>query len=507
MQWIQNGSIQFFPTHILRQNHLAPFAEWNLLNLRLLAGNDQLFNLVQWFCYCGGCVAASLIARLLGAGRAGQWFAVAFVACTPMAVLQSTSTQNDLVAGFFLLCFIYFGLLMSNGSRRSRERWLDSIFCGLSLGLGLLTKSTIYLFAFPFSLYIACRLFHCCRWRMFFHGGLIAVCVALILTGHTVRNFRSYHHLLGPLGELCGDTITFKYQNDRMDAGRFCYSLLRNIGLHGNIDGVPNFRYAIQTGIQSAAHWLGVPEDDPATTWLGTTFELSDKRHEDLSGNFPQVVIFSLACALLLFQRRDSGTRIIYGLCIIAGGFLFALVLRWQPWHARLHTPLFMAMAPFCGSVFGAWRARGLAAIPACILVYYAVPFLVMNNARPLFGKANVFQTKREKQYFISNSSLARPYKNAVALLKSEHCKNVGLQTDLNDFQYPFWVLAERAGIPDTRFIQVNVANISKTLGAKIIPDAVIATSMPPGGNMSVGGVQYHCALQDVGISVYLKNR
>jgi len=341
---------------------------------------------------------------------------------------------------------------------------------------------------------------------MCFHGALIAVCVALLLAGHASRNFHLYHQLLGPPGELCGDTIVFKYQNDRMDVGRFCYSLLRNIGLHGNIDGIPRFRETIQTGVQSAPRWLGVPKDDPATTWTGTTFEISCYRSEDVTGNFPEVVVFTLACALVIFRWGNSKAIMpIYCLCTIAGGVLFVLMLRWQPWHARLHLPLFMAMAPFCGAVLGSLRVPWGTAVTACVIVCYAVPFLIMNGSRPLFGKGNVFKTKREKQYFVGNPALAQSYKNAVALLKGEHCKSVGLQTGANDFQYPFWTLAERAGIPDARFIQVNVANTSKTLDSKFIPDAVIVTSLPPNRIMSFGEVKYRCALQDAGVAVYVK--
>ncbi len=47
-------------------------------------------------------VAVSALAKILGAGRKGQWAAAAFACSLPVAVLEATSTQTDLVAAFWL---------------------------------------------------------------------------------------------------------------------------------------------------------------------------------------------------------------------------------------------------------------------------------------------------------------------------------------------------------------------------------------------------------------------
>ena len=75
----------------------SAWAEIAILNLRILWGTDKPANLVQWGSLVGSLVAVSGVARLLGIGNRGRLLAVALAVSLPAAVLQATSTQNDLV--------------------------------------------------------------------------------------------------------------------------------------------------------------------------------------------------------------------------------------------------------------------------------------------------------------------------------------------------------------------------------------------------------------------------
>ena len=113
MHWAENHSVAFFPTQVTRQNGYPPFAEWTLLHMFLLTRSDRLFNLLQLLSLAGSCVAVHEIAGLFSERRLVKRMAVVLAASTPMAILQATSTQNDLVVSFFFLCFLFFGLRMS----------------------------------------------------------------------------------------------------------------------------------------------------------------------------------------------------------------------------------------------------------------------------------------------------------------------------------------------------------------------------------------------------------
>lgn len=148
--WVQNRSVAHYPTHVLAQLHQNPGAEFILLHLQVLSGGDRLANLVQWSFLCFNLVGVSLLAARLGASPAVQLWAAVFAATLPMGILQASSTKNEHVHTFWLLCFLY-GLLRL----REQVTWRDTLVTGAGLGLALLTKMTAYFYAFPFVLWFA----------------------------------------------------------------------------------------------------------------------------------------------------------------------------------------------------------------------------------------------------------------------------------------------------------------------------------------------------------------
>ena len=70
--WIQNKTIAYYPTHIIRQLYYCPWAEFAIAHLRLLCPWESIVNLLQWFAMAGSLVAVSLIVKQLGGSRRGQ---------------------------------------------------------------------------------------------------------------------------------------------------------------------------------------------------------------------------------------------------------------------------------------------------------------------------------------------------------------------------------------------------------------------------------------------------
>src|SRR5699024_10507382 len=63
---------------------------------------------------------------------------------TPMAILRSSSPQNDLVTSFWIVCCVYFAL-----SFVRNPNLFNAIALGAALGLAALTKGTAFVFAAP----------------------------------------------------------------------------------------------------------------------------------------------------------------------------------------------------------------------------------------------------------------------------------------------------------------------------------------------------------------------
>ena len=141
--WIQNNDVDFFNTNNIRQNLMSPFSGFVLLNLQILSNSDLFANLIQWVSLLNCMLIISLICKEFGLNKRLQLISALFICSMPTAILEASSTQNDLLLSSYILLFYYYQLLtIKNPSG------IYIIFSGLSLGLGILTKGTSYVFLF-----------------------------------------------------------------------------------------------------------------------------------------------------------------------------------------------------------------------------------------------------------------------------------------------------------------------------------------------------------------------
>lgn len=223
-EWIQHQSVRFFSTAIPRQNHAMPLAEYAILHLQILSRSDRFANLVQWAIFSTSIVVVSLFTKELNVSRSGQIFVSVLVAALPMAILQSLSTQNDLVAGVFCSIFAYF--LMRTTKTLNL---VDALFASLSMGLALLMKVTAYIYCAGISLGIgggALLLFYRGRQKKVLFGlfNLIILGGLFINSGHYVRNFNLYNHPLS--------TANSRITVDRISFGNTAANFIRNTAIH-----------------------------------------------------------------------------------------------------------------------------------------------------------------------------------------------------------------------------------------------------------------------------------
>ena len=147
LHWIQNRSVEHYPTHIDRQLILAPFSEFVIMQLQILSGSDRFANCVQWFSMVGSAVGVSLIARALRGSLNCQIVSAAISVSVPMGLLQATSTQNDYAVTFWLVCLTYYVIKAKDFPDAKH-----ALLAGMSLALAILTKGTAYMVAVPFML-------------------------------------------------------------------------------------------------------------------------------------------------------------------------------------------------------------------------------------------------------------------------------------------------------------------------------------------------------------------
>ena len=449
MHWIQNQSVAHYPTHIPRQLHFPPGAEFILTHLHILAGNDRLLNLVQWLGMVGSIIGVSLLAQRLGAAGAGQVLASVVAATLPMGMLQASSTQNDYVVTFWLVCLAYFVLaaIRSPG-------WGVSAAVGASLGLALLTKATASLFAAPLLVWLLVGYGRSMRWRCYRHVLLIAVVALAINLGHLLRNTNLYGT---PLTWQDGAS-TSSYTNEVIGTATLLSNIIRNASLHASVP-VGSEQVRAQIG-QQLGQWIdrahaliGIDASDPRTTWQQVTTPESQRlrlepfhMHEDIASNSLHLLL--ILYALVAICSRGALRRaplLLYAGVLVAGFLLFCLVLKWQPWHSRLHLPLFVLWAPAVSVALSRGWPRRIGHGAAMALLVAALVLIGYNETRPLYGSRSIFSTEHADQYFATRP-FGADYRAAIRYLNAQPYRHIGLVLGTNAWEYPFWALPKGPG-------------------------------------------------------------
>jgi hypothetical protein len=451
MHWAQDKSLHNYPTAYEPQLINPIFAELSILNLRSLWGNDQVAGLVQWFCMIGALIGVSAVAKVLGAGRRGQWGAVAFAASIPMGILQATSTQNDYVVGFLLISAVYFV-----ARARKRELFMDEgVSLGAAMGLGILTKGTSYPYFLPVVIWFGFNLLRRYKFRhMLYQGLMIAFIVLALNSGYWIRNIITYGSPLGP-----GDWISSKTSNSH-SPGVYISLLTRNILM--NFATPPSYSL-----------------NDSIIKWYHSTFSHLDPNaaefeliwgwnHEDMAGSPLQVLLVPVTLTLLfLFRKRASEPAIMWYICVVLGAFLaLVFVFRFDTYGMRYHLPFWITFAPLFGVALALLKVDKLVNIITLGLLLTALPYVIFNRTRPLIAmrpvqepytipcflgctSGSILNESPTTVLFANWIQYREPYSAAADLVRATSCRSVGLLIDSHDLEYTFWWLlnAPQSGI------------------------------------------------------------
>jgi hypothetical protein len=480
--WIQHGNVDFYPTSITRQNYQSPLSGFAILHLQLLSGSDRLANLAQWSSFLLCIVMVSLVIKELRQPLTAQCFGALLTATLPAAILQATSTQTDLVCGAMCLAFAF---LLIRFTREQTPSY--AIYCGLALGLALLSKGTAYLFiaAIGVSLGTLCLVrLRGLPWpnaaRAF---GLAALLAVLLNTGHWSRTYALYGQ------PLSGGTES--YANDAFSVTATWANLVRNAGLHLGIP-VPAVN---RTLTQAITALLGSAASDPKTTWPRTRFFVTYSTHEDKAGNILHVLLIAGALAgLCKVKIGDRALILAWAGTVIAGAVLFSACLKWQPWHGRLHIPLFVLGIPVVAAVWSAaWREKtGFLTVLACLLCITGAPFLLNSATRPLLPQPGFSLLGADRLDAIRRirPDVMGAYSEAMRVALATNANELGLMLGDDDWEYPLWLLAGKSAVRrQPLFRHVAVENSTRTLDPDSkLPDVILCTRRLTGATIMAHG-------------------
>lgn len=437
--WIQNGSLNHYYTSNIKQLIYAPFAEIAILHNRVLTGDDWLMNTVQWFAFLGTIIVLSKIASLLGLSRKMQIATSLIFATLPMAILQASSTQTDLVVTFWLVCLSERFLQW----KKMRDFRL-SIDFGIALGLAILSKGTAYPIAFPFV--VAFAILCIKEYKKHLIGALCAAAICFVINmPHYLRNYITF-------GDPIKTESTTKASLFTLESSFI--GLFSNIYINAPIP-LP-MSAEINERLSEASKDIypyGNISVYSFQDWfknVGGMGSFIGSFHEDIAKNPFHMLFIMLSFIFIVFNRNLRNQLYIY--LVLVAGIMFVVCIPWQPWVTRLQLPVFALSIPFATIFFNELKFERLKRIILLFFCCYSFFFLFFNNSRPLMYNSSIpfirslsdksrtiWHSSRGELLFNNKPEAFDDYMQASDVVVKAEISNVGLLLGPLSVEYPIW--------------------------------------------------------------------
>ena len=430
--WIQNKNVNFYPTNNIRQLYLAPFAEYFILNLRLLAGNALFVNFVQFFSMLNSLLLASLITKFFKLSWKGQLTAVVLALTIPMGVMQSTTTQTDYVVSFFLISFVYFGISIT---KKRQFSFSDIFFLSVSFSLGLLTKSTFYIFALPFCIFFGIYYIKLFKLKSFY-------IVFFIISTFLITNFsflnRNYQQFGSPLGPQKTAAFYQPNLNEEFGIKPMLSNSAKNIGMH--LVSPSNACNKILMGAIVKFHEIiDYPLNSTKTNWYAMPYKLNFSLSHDVIGNFFHIILFFISLLIIIFKKSNERQILLYAFLLIFESLLFALLLVWQPWQTRLDLPFFLLATPVIAYALSSIKLKNVNILTCISLLCFIIAILfIYDPIKPIFGKKTIFSKNNSSYVYNYNTA-----KKIESELEKNNISSVGLILGGDSWEWEYWLVSK----------------------------------------------------------------
>jgi hypothetical protein len=437
MHWVQQGTLDFYPTSIPWQLWMPPFSEFSQLHWQLLTHGDSLASFHQWYYLVFIMVAVSAVSKLLGAQRRGQLLSAMFILTVPIVVLQASGAKNDIVLSFFIAAIMFY-VVKAAKEELSMMDWIAS---GISVGLGLLTKGTFAVFALPLLLWLLISILRKSNWKKAAAYAATGLIIIVAMNGwHWLRNVQTF-------GSPSASQESSVLMNSRVGIKETLSNLSRNavVQMNGKY-GIIN--ESVMIAMERIHEWLDLPVFDQAITYGPHEFYYVPTR-EEVAGNpfhFAAAAFLLPVCLLGLIRKESrSETLTVIILCSAgyAGAVLFSAVFRWQAWSTRFFIPYYVILAPVFGTVFGKLLRPFSSWLAGVALVMVLINPLLNNYSRSFSWSAenrnSIWRQSRKSLLFANNQNIEGAVLELTYWMEASQCREFGVIMRTNAPEYLLW--------------------------------------------------------------------
>jgi hypothetical protein len=437
MHWVQGQSLAFYPTSITWQLWMPPFSEFSQLHWQILTGGDVLASFHQWYYLVFIMVVVSATAELFGAKSRGQLLSALFILTVPIVVLQASGAKNDIVLSFFIAALMYYVVK----SAISNLTFLDWVTCGISVGLGVLTKGTFSFFALPLLAWLLITILRKEGWRKAFAFAALGMLLVLVFnSGHWIRNTLTF-----------GSPFTSEERRSLMNKYHGLNVTICNLSRHAVVQMNGKYGFineAALNAVEGIHAWLEMPLFDPNLTHGPGEFYYVPTREEVVGAplHFATTGLLFLMALIGLIKKEDRFIRItlaILSSAALAGMILFSAIFRWQAWSTRFFIPYYVMFAPVFGTIFGKVFPPIASWLTGMALVLVMINPLLNNYSRSFSwaeeNRNSIWHLSRKGLLFANNTNIEGAVLELTHLMDISTCRTYGVIMRSNAPEYLLW--------------------------------------------------------------------
>jgi hypothetical protein len=452
--FLQNGSFKhFIGTNWNIDTYPKAFSSIQVYPFLMSNWNEHFFKLpnmsAYWILFIG---SYGLLKRLL-IPFVIRIFCSSLLLFIPIAIIQSTSTDTDIVLAAYLISTIYFLF-----SFRETQKTIYIYLSALAFSIALSHKITFVFSLIPIGIilvYIVINL-KSQNWKyQIKHTVLACVIFILIITLPTgyLANYVNYGHPIGPKTatqhqsiERAGNLYNLMANGSR-NLIRYQFDLLNLDGLR-NIEFVEKNQRKIKVYFQLIDQKLNLGlESKTSFTIIPFSF---NRRLEFYNGTPIYGIIFIIFCIpSILFLRKRSTKRIYY---YFFAAYIFHLIAlaytaAYDPWKGRYMLSTLVFIIPIIANwlnkkqLFQNNQFGKIFLILSSILISTTGLSTILLHLRALpLGtkvKPSIFNMTRIEALTISRPDISHAYANFENLVPEN--ATVALGTVNDDYEYPLW--------------------------------------------------------------------
>jgi hypothetical protein len=439
--WLQNNSVFGLVSQIDRQVWIPKGTHMLLLLPASLASSDHILNLLQFSSLIIILTLLFSFARSLHLTYLQALLPVYLVLAFPTFLLESVTTQNDVISALIVLVSVlsFLDLLHEPKSLYSKLRLSAALaLCCGAKGTTLILVPILFILAIYFL----------SKKGDLTKSFIMVSFPSILLNGQNwLENYRLYNSPLSPkvapeINPLITDLNPFSFVSNIIRL--FTSNLLL----------IPqNFNASIVSLSNRVQEFLGLDPNNPGNTWSGG-FNPVIGLHEDVAASpiLVGLVTYFTIITFLHWRNKDKQTADARYLLTVSFFYFAATIylLRWQPWINRLLLPTYLLMVvglvPIIKEKFNnnqRYSKKVFSTFVVALMFIYSSIFTLFTIDRPLLpigSRTNtIFNLTDSQLRFINQPRIQSDYINAINRIKDSGARTIYLNLGSNSWEYPLW--------------------------------------------------------------------